>query len=1204
MPPPQDAQPQEPESQGNAPGWQRINTAALRRLEDLAQSRVGKTLAGRFQLERLIALGGMAAVYEAIQKPLNRRVAVKILHPTEIEAGRRDYFLREANAVAGLRHPNIISIVDFGQEEDGTLFLAMEHVPGLTFSELLSQHYPLEFTRLIHIIEQVCLALEVAHKANVVHCDMKPSNIMIESMPGNPDHVKVLDFGIARTLQKDVSEGEDSDEIIGSYYYMAPEQIRGKAVSPRTDVYGLGVVMYTALTAAFPFGEADDGALMQAILTKTPPRPSAVRPGLMIPPALEAVVLKAMAKDPEQRFASCAAMRKALLQIQTEHQSSLELAEEEPHSLDILLPEHELFEIEIDMEVSLEEEEEEIELSLLTPSGQESIEEALEAAREAPSLPRTAPVDAMELHATGSHLARRAPLIGRTDELRSLHRAAMLTRRGSVAVHVLGEYGCGNSFFLARSLEALNAESGATVLLCALAQGDREYALRALSRLVGAALDEYENLLGGASSADMRGSFRARERVFQRLDLGNLETATLHSLLARWNLHQGHQGRPYEGTPLRFPETRQQLLRHAFVELLRALLMLSRELSRNERAQRAPLVVAVDGWEHCDGPTRQLLREVLTHQRNLPLLFIAASHIQHPMDRDPFPEDIGAPSAAPFTDGRPWDMELGLRPFNQEEVHDYLSWRLGKPPAPAVAQRIHTISQGNALYIKDLLQQMRTHGDPEEEQGQERWALEELPETAARMFATQIDRLSRDAKMLLAVCTLLGHAFPEEAVRAVMPEGFDVDGTFTELFGARILETTEDMQRLHFRYPLMHLVSLRRLHPKLRRGLHARIAALLAEKHTFHLPTQEAELWRAVHTLKSGEVLPALDVLLDSAQNAMERWEPHLALRRCRQLQIWLAAFLAQQQSLRGDQGVAVLGAPLLHESATPEIPSELLSTVTAAELELRAMRANMILLYAARRLDIAPSTQPDAIVPERLPQGMLHQLEHHEHLPRRLRAMAALEAGRYLSRIELPQAARRAFQIAAYQARQVQSVHLILHIEMEMARNLHRLGRLSPAVEMTQHVIQHLRKPLPAPQSDDLPPLKLSRPLDRLAKIYIERRLYARAEHHLDQALSSAESDGDEDRLGKIYLHYAALARVQGHHARTLQALHRALDVAKRTHDLRAMARVLYNQGVTAANLGRRAEARVYLSDAAEVAINLGWTDFITLVNGQLKRL
>ena len=456
---------QEGAEQPGSPGWQRMTSGTVRQLEELAKARIGNTLAGRFHIQRLVAIGGMAAVYEAIQSPLMRRVAVKILHPSEIEAGRRDYFLREANAVAQLRHPNIISIVDFGQEPDGTLFLAMELVPGMTFGELLGREYPLDFGRLVSIADQVCLALEVAHRSGVVHCDMKPSNIMIESVPGNPDHVKVLDFGISRSLKREPGHSALDKEIIGSYYYMAPEQILGDEVTPQTDVYGLGVVLFTSLTAAYPFNEADDARLMDAIIKTPPPTPSKVRPELPIPPALDAIVCKALSKDPADRYQSCAELRRALLRF--EESSALSPSADNPHSLEILLPEEELFEVEIDVE-SVEgppsvPAELRINLPTFGPMPAISLEVGAEPLEIAFPEPELMPGPEAPLEESLRFLSGRAPIIGRRAQLADLQRAALLTRRGVVAAHVTGAHGGGASFFVTRALEVLRSDLQATI---------------------------------------------------------------------------------------------------------------------------------------------------------------------------------------------------------------------------------------------------------------------------------------------------------------------------------------------------------------------------------------------------------------------------------------------------------------------------------------------------------------------------------------------------------------------------------------------------------------------------------------------------------------------------------------------------------------------------------------------------------------------
>lgn len=1179
-----------------------MTTASVRRLEEFAKARLGQTLAGRFQLERLLAIGGMAAVYEAIQKPLNRRVAVKILHPTEIEAGRRDYFLREANAVAALRHPNIISIVDFGQD-DKTLFLAMEHVPGKTFSQLLSESYPLDFSRLIHIVEQVCLALEVAHHANVIHCDMKPSNIMIESMPGNPDHVKVLDFGIAKTLQKEIDPNEKAqdEEIIGSYYYMAPEQIMGRPVSPQTDIYGLGIVMYTSITAAFPFDEPDDASLMQAILQKTPTRPGLIRPELMIPPELEAIVLKAVAKDPRDRFSSCAEMRRALLKVKTQG-NSLEAGVLEsldaPHSLEMLLPEDELFEVDIDLDLDLSEDDDfysEDPISELLPSlelPQSGGQTGAIPLDMVSSFGEALPKPLVELD---SAVLGRAPIIGREQQLNELEQAAILTRRGCVAVRVSGPRGCGRSFFLNRGMEMLNRQMGAMILLCTLSPGDQEYPLRALSRLVNAALDEYQGMLGGETRPEAGPATSYQLSILQRLRLGRLETSTLHSLLQHW----GPDRASYEQTPLRFAETRHQLLVHAFAELLRALIVTNREKSHTERSQRAPLVLVLEGWEYCDEPTQELLRQIITERRNMPLLFAASFEDIPPMEQEVLPEDFSFLQSPPFLDGRDWDVSIQLTSFTPEEVRTYIRYRLNTDPGDAFIQKMHAASGGNALLIKDLLHMLSGQTPAPGEALS--WGTDQLPESPARAFGLQIDRLSRDGKMLLAVCTLLGSNFPEETVHGVMPDGFDVDGTFTELFSARILEPTEDKARLCFRYPAMRTVSMRRLHPKLSQGLHARIAGLLGDR-PVGLAPEEAEPWKAIHTIQSGAPLAAMHIMLDSAQSALSAWEPLLALRRCRQVQSWLSACLELQRSMQGQHDSVQLENPSLHEiEVGPILSPEVALEVSPEMLEVLSLRATLYTIEAARKLGEAPDNDPNALIPTHFPQNLLQKLEKREHLSLRLRGELSLEIGRYLARVELPQSARRAFQVAAAFARRLQDDVMLTSVELEMVRNLHRLGRLSQAVELANHTIRSIRSLVGRPGYEDL---SMARPLDRLAKIYIERRLYPRAEHFLDQARALAEANHDRDRLGKIYLHYAALYRAQNNHTRTLQALQRALECAHYTHDLRAMARVLYNQGVSAAHLGRRSDARLYLSEAVEVAINLGWTDFITLVNQQIKRL
>ncbi len=1171
-----------------------MTSGTLRALEELAHSRVGQTLAGRFHIQRLVAIGGMAAVYEAIQSPLMRRVAVKILHPSEIEAGRRDYFLREANAVAQLRHPNIISIVDFGQEPDGTLFLAMEMVPGMTFGELLGREYPLDFKRLTHIAEQVCLALEVAHRAGVVHCDMKPSNIMIESVPGNPDHVKVLDFGISRSLKKEPGQSVLDEQIIGSYHYMSPEQILGDSVTPQTDVYGLGVVLFTSLTATYPFNEADDARLMDAIIKKRPPMPSQVRPELLIPPALDGIVSKALSKAPADRYQSCAELRRALMRF--EETAGLSPSTDTPHSLEILLPEDELFEVEIDLSMDLEADsvadDEERPVNLPTFGPLPAIPADLGALPLNISFPEPEMLLGPEapLEESLRFLSGRAPIIGRRRQLAEIQRAALLTRRGVVSAHVTGAHGGGASFFVTRALEVLRSDLQATILHDELPSSCREYPLQALYQLVCGAVDEYETMVGVEAGPEGESVLARRRRNLVRLGMGRFEAASLRALLDRFGSADPHL-RNYENGPLRSPETRVALLTHAFAELVRLLVMLGRERSQGG-AHRAPLVLTIDGWEHCDPVSRAVVRRILTQCASLPLLFVAVTTQDASPDAEYFPQEYSHPHAAPYDDDRGWDLRVHIPPYTLPEVREYVQHRVGRPVEEALLGRLAGASHGNALILKELTQ-MLTGVTPMPGVDGPTWAPELLPESVHRLFAQQIDRLGRDGKMLLAVCTLVGPSFTEAALRAVMPDEFDVGGTLAELIGGRILEAGPDNVRLRFRFPQMRDISMKRLHPRLRRGLHQRIAGLLRERR-LPLDDYEADFWLARHTLKGGDPIGGIDVLLATGTRAREAGEPHLALRRCRQAEQWIHACRSRRDGGRDAEESDSEVDPL---SLDPEIAAG----ASEEELERLSVRNTVERFVSARKLGLALGHGPESVIPERLPGAFIDEMQRATHIPAELRALAALEVGRYLASLERHADARQPLQFGAVLAQNAGDPEVLVALKLELVQSLHKAKRLSRAAELAGEALSQMRKP--GFRSVD-PQLRLSRPLDQLAKICIERRQYPRAEHYLDQARAIADTDGDLDRLGEIHLHYAALYRAQNKNRRTYQALVRALEMTQLNHDLRAKVRVLYNLGTASALLGKRSEARRFLSDASEVAINLGWTDFIALINGQLKRV
>ena len=272
----------------------------------------GTLLGGRYRIETLVGEGGMGAVYEAVQQDLDRRVALKILHEhltQDVEL--RGRFQREARVVAMLGHPNVVQISDFQARDGEPPFFVMELLHGENLRDLLKRAQVLAPERACYIAVQVLSALEAAHRANVVHRDIKPDNIFLERTDVQADIVKVLDFGVAKLLGRD--EGmklTKSGLVVGTLSYMAPEQALGDPVDGRADLYSLAATMYLSLTGRKPFDGSTTAALLKKIMNEVPPSASRLRPE--IPEKLSAVFDRALAKRPEDRFASAADMARAL----------------------------------------------------------------------------------------------------------------------------------------------------------------------------------------------------------------------------------------------------------------------------------------------------------------------------------------------------------------------------------------------------------------------------------------------------------------------------------------------------------------------------------------------------------------------------------------------------------------------------------------------------------------------------------------------------------------------------------------------------------------------------------------------------------------------------------------------------------------------------------------------------------------------------
>jgi len=274
--------------------------------------RLGTELAG-YRIESLLGWGGMSVVYLAEDLRLKRRVALKLLAASLAEDGSfRGRFLRESELAASIDHPNIVPIYEAGTTED-LLFIAMRYVEGSDLKERL-QRGRLDAEDATGILAQAASALDAAHSRGLVHRDVKPSNVLLDTgaRPDGSDHVYMADFGLTKRVSEETGIGDD-DRLMGTIDYVAPEQIAGEEIDGRADVYSLGCLLYECLVGEPPFRRDSDTAVVFAHLEEAPPAPSARRPEL--PAALDAVIARALAKDPEQRYPSCREFARAALAV-------------------------------------------------------------------------------------------------------------------------------------------------------------------------------------------------------------------------------------------------------------------------------------------------------------------------------------------------------------------------------------------------------------------------------------------------------------------------------------------------------------------------------------------------------------------------------------------------------------------------------------------------------------------------------------------------------------------------------------------------------------------------------------------------------------------------------------------------------------------------------------------------------------------------
>lgn len=280
---------------------------------------VGRTFDEKYRLDERLGVGGMGTVYRATHLLIDRPVAVKVLNPRFVEdEAAKQRFRREARAAGRLRHSNAVAVTDFGQTSDGFTYIVMELLEGKTLRDVLARDAPLDTARAVSIMLQVSAAVAAAHEAGVIHRDLKPANIFIVQRHNVPPIVKVLDFGIAKLAAESIDESDPQTltqmgVMIGTPRYMSPEQCDGEKLTPASDVYSLGIILYEMLVGMTPFTGSTPLAIALKHSSDIPRRPREIIPS--IPQPLEDLILNSLEKRPENRLADAGEFRRELYDV-------------------------------------------------------------------------------------------------------------------------------------------------------------------------------------------------------------------------------------------------------------------------------------------------------------------------------------------------------------------------------------------------------------------------------------------------------------------------------------------------------------------------------------------------------------------------------------------------------------------------------------------------------------------------------------------------------------------------------------------------------------------------------------------------------------------------------------------------------------------------------------------------------------------------
>lgn len=297
------------------------------------EPQLGEVIENRFRLVRPLGKGGMGTVFLAEQVDMERQVVIKLLSPELVQEVPDvvDRFRLEATAAAQLNHPNVVQLFVFGRTSGGHLYLAMEYVEGRSLAELLHDEGRLSEVRALRIVDQICAGLSAAHHAGIVHRDLKPENVMICERQGERDHVKLVDFGIAKRIVPGAPSVTRTGVVVGTPTYMAPEQALDADVDARTDIYALGCVLYEVLSGEQVFASDNLTAVLARHVTEVPAPLNQRFPQLVVQPRVVALIQRCLEKNPAARFQSARELQREI-RLALEDRSSADEAEALPKS--------------------------------------------------------------------------------------------------------------------------------------------------------------------------------------------------------------------------------------------------------------------------------------------------------------------------------------------------------------------------------------------------------------------------------------------------------------------------------------------------------------------------------------------------------------------------------------------------------------------------------------------------------------------------------------------------------------------------------------------------------------------------------------------------------------------------------------------------------------------------------------------------------